>query len=169
MLYPKKRQGRLPHGVPAWVDPGSAIYHVRMRLENRSVRSLTDPELGPRLLESAVFYARRKRWWPHLFLLMPDHLHALLSFDQAASMTRVIGDWKRWHARKNAVVWQDGYFDHRIRREENLEHTIAYIRRNPVARGLCATIDDWPWRLSDLELLKTFDGSQSTEQGTADV
>jgi len=163
MLFPEKRPGRLSHGVPAWVDPASAIFHVRIRLDGCSARPLTDPDLASRLLESVVFYAHRARWWPHLFLVMPDHLHALLSFGDSVPMSRIIGDWKRWHARANQVVWQEGFFDHRIRREENLEHTIDYIRKNPVARGLVESMDDWPWRLSGLELLKTLDGTQSIE------
>jgi hypothetical protein len=84
---------------------------------------------------------------------MPDHLHALLSFPPNASMSGVIRDWKRWHTRTSRVAWQDGFFDHRLRREESFEHAADYIRRNPVVCGLCATIDDWPWRLNSHDLL----------------
>jgi REP element-mobilizing transposase RayT len=37
---------------------------------------------------------------------MPDHLHALLSFAPDQSMSEVIRDWKRFHARTNQVIWQ---------------------------------------------------------------
>ena len=56
-------------------------------------------------------------------------------------MSSVISDWKRFHARNNGVVWQEGYFDHRLRddeRGEQLEMKVDYIRQNPVAAGLCA-------------------------------
>jgi putative transposase len=53
------------------------------------------------------------RWHITLFLLMPDHLHALLSFARDESMSEVIRGWKRFHRRTNQVVWQEGYFDHR--------------------------------------------------------
>ena len=45
---------------------------------------------------------------------------------------------------------QTGYFDHRLRddeRGEQLAEKINYIRQNPVAAGLCATADDWLWRI----------------------
>ena len=53
-------------------------------------------------------------------------------------MSGVISDWKRFHARKDQVAWQEGYFDHRLRddeRGEQLSMKIDYIRRNPIAAG----------------------------------
>ena len=123
-----------------------AVFHIRVRCARESPR-LTGPSLAAVLLKSARFYHERQRWWVHLFLLMPDHWHALLSFESGASMSRVIGDWKKYHSRNNDVVWQPGYFDHRVRNhldEFNAKH--AYIRCNPVAKGLCAKPDDWPWQ-----------------------
>jgi hypothetical protein len=153
MLYPNKRPGRLHHGVPTWLDPSDSVYHIRLRLHHESPHPLTEPVLARRLLESAVFYGRHHRWWPHLLLIMPDHVHALLSFPPDESMSRVITDWKRWHARSGLVKWQEGFFDHRLRREENVEHTINYIRNNPVVRGLCPTIEDWPWRINSQDVI----------------
>jgi hypothetical protein len=62
-------------------------------------------------------------------------------------MSSVIGDWKHFHARKHGIMWQEGYFDHRLRydeRGEQLSAKLNYIRRNPVAAGLCANATDWP-------------------------
>jgi len=69
-------------------------------------------------------------------------------------MSSVIGDWKRFHARKYQVVWQEGYFDHRMRddeRGEQLSMKVDYIRQNPIAAGLCIDIADWPWIIEPLE------------------
>jgi REP element-mobilizing transposase RayT len=49
---------------------------------------------------------------------MPDHLHAILSFARDQSMSDIIKDWKRFHARTNHLFWQEGYFDHRLRADE---------------------------------------------------
>ena len=76
---------RLHHSVPHWVENG-ALFHIRIRLE-RSVkqRALIDEQLGPVLLDSARFYEAKHRWHITLFLLMPDHLHAILSFGREES------------------------------------------------------------------------------------
>jgi hypothetical protein len=66
---------------------------------------------------------------------------------------------RRYHARSpmispmanatlHAVIWQQGYFDHRLREDElgqQLSAKLNYIRQNPVAAGLCAQPGDWPW------------------------
>ena len=62
---------------------------------------------------------------------MPDHLHAVLSFARSESMSEVIRAWKRFHTRVNHVIWQDGYFDHRLRADERgtqLTAKLNYIR-----------------------------------------
>ena len=139
---------RLHHTVPPWVEPG-ALFHIRIALDREvEQRALTDPTLVQAVLDSARFYETKHRWHITLFVLMPDHLHALLSFARDESMSSVIGDWKRFHASKNGVTWQEGYFDHRLRADERGEQLSAkmnYIRDNPLAAGLCLKAEDWPW------------------------
>jgi putative transposase len=149
---------RLHHRMPHWVEPG-ALFHIRIALDReKEQRALTDPALAQvrhgesvlrrTIFDSAKFYEVRKRWHITLFLLMPDHLHALLSFARNEPMSEVIRDWKRFHARMNHVIWQEGYFDHRLRVDERgtqLSAKMNYIRQNPVAACLCAKSEDWLW------------------------
>jgi len=139
---------RLHHRVPHWVEPG-ALFHIRIALNReKEQKALIDPPLAQGILDSAKFYEARLRWHITLFLLMPDHLHALLSFPRGQSMSELIRGWKRFHTRANQVAWQEGYFDHRLRDDERGEEHSAkmnYIRENPVAAGLCAKADDWRW------------------------
>jgi putative transposase len=134
--------------VPHWVEPG-APFHIRIALDReKEQKALIDPALAQAIFDSAKFYEARLRWHITLFLLMPDHLHALLSFAHDESMSEVIRDWKRFHARTNHVIWQEGYFDHRLRadeRGEQLSSKMNYLRQNPVAAGLCAKAEYWPW------------------------
>ena len=140
----KNYGGRLHHDVPDWVRE-DAIFHVRVRCQRGSA-PLTEPGFAAVLLNSAMLYHTQERWWVHLFLLMPDHWHALLSFGQTASMSRVVGDWKHYHACRHGVNWQEGYFDHRLRNDvDEFDAKYAYIRANPVVKGLCAQPADWPW------------------------
>ena len=147
---PRWFPSKLYHDVPAWVGP-DALFHIRIALDRTKEQELlTTPTLAKALMESAEFYHRRQRWYITVFMFMPDHIHALLSFDRDKSMSRVIGDWKHFNSHKHGVVWQTGYFDHRLRddeRGEQLAAKINYIRQNPVAAGLCTTADDWLWRI----------------------
>jgi REP element-mobilizing transposase RayT len=115
---------------------------------------ITSP-LAKSVLESAKFYDRRRRGHITVFMMMPDHIHALLSFQRDDAMSRVIGDWKHFHRHRNGITRQEGYFDHRLRddeRGEQLSAKINYIRQNPVAAGLCASAEDWPWRIERFAL-----------------
>jgi putative transposase len=147
MLY-RGFPSKLYHTVPDWVEPGS-LFHIRIRIDREEQQTqLTTPPIAESLMESAEFYESRKRWYITVFLLMPDHIHALLSFPRDKSMSRIIGEWKHFHTVQHQIIWQEGYFDHRLRddeRGEQLSAKINYIRQNPVAAGLCAKAADWPW------------------------
>ena len=83
---------------------------------------------------------------------MPDHLHALLSFNPEKKMSTVIGSWKSYLTRNRGIKWQTNYFDHRIRNEAELTIKYQYILNNPVAKGLCKEVETWPWKLENREL-----------------
>jgi REP element-mobilizing transposase RayT len=134
---------RLQHRTPGWVKPG-ALFHVRLRVAPSQAPPLTTPALAAPLLEAAARYHDLGRWWCDLMLLMPDHVHALVAFP-GADMGGVIRDWKRGTARFQRVVWQENFFDHRIRSAADADEKWRYIRLNPVVKGLCADIRDWPW------------------------
>jgi REP element-mobilizing transposase RayT len=97
------------------------------------------------LLGSVRYYHEHARWNCGLFLLMPDHVHALISFPVDTSMSNVIAAWKSYQTKRHNVRWQANYFDHRIRSHKELDAKAAYIRHNPVAKSLCRRPEDWPW------------------------
>ncbi len=140
------RYGRRPnHQTPWWV-PTDATFHIRLRTAAGSCL-LTEPAVAGALLESVRFYSAQRRWHFAIFLLMPDHCHALLAFPADRRMTRVIGDWKHWHARQTGVNWQENFFDHRLRSDAEWEEKFRYIRNNPVVKGLCKSPAEWPWQV----------------------
>jgi putative transposase len=139
--FPKSR---LYHDTPGWVPEGS-MFHIRIRCDAGHPIAFTEASHARPLLESVRIYHQHQRWFCRLFLLMPDHLHALLAFPPDKIMSQVIKEWKTYHSRHHGLQWQDGYFDHRIRNRTELEEKAAYIRLNPVVKGLITHPADWPW------------------------
>ena len=135
---------RLYHNTPGWVKD-SALFHVRIRVDVAQRSSLVEPSLAQDLLAAARRYHESAKWWCELFVLMPDHLHAVLAFPRETGMAATIRNWKRGTARYQGVLWQENFFDHRLRSEKDRAETWHYIRRNPVAKGLCVDEDSWPW------------------------
>lgn len=65
----------------------------------RRFNQLAKPEIFAAMTAALEEYVRFGKVWAHLFLAMPDHLHALVSFPATESMAKVVRDWKRFIAR----------------------------------------------------------------------
>jgi putative transposase len=150
---------RLRHETPGWVKSGS-VFHVRVRAALPQTPLLTDPCLARALIAAAKRYHELDHWWCELFLVMPNHVHAMLAFRLDADMSVVVSNWKRGVARFQHVLWQSNYFDHRIRSAKESQATWWYIRRNPVAKNLCVAENDWPYWWSALTPTRSSDSSE---------
>ena len=85
------------------------------------------------------------------WVVMPDHLHWLLRLEHG-TLERVMQRFKSQAGRAvNAAsgtrgsVWQAGYHDHAVRREEDLRHLARYVIANPVRAGLVNRVGDYPF------------------------
>jgi putative transposase len=133
---------QLHHDIPHWVEDG-ALFFITVNCKERGKTWLILPEIAMGLLEAARFYHERRKWQVTLFLLMPDHWHAILAFPSAGGMADALRDWKRFTSRQFGIVWQDGFFDHRLRDAREVQAKHDYIRHNPVRQGLCPGPEDW--------------------------
>ena len=78
---------KLHHRTPGWISDGET-FHIRIRVDRSQPIPLTAPALAAALLDSVRIYHERTRWHCSLFLLMPDHLHALIAFPPPSAMSR---------------------------------------------------------------------------------
>jgi len=139
---PKRK--RLPHEIPSWVEDG-AVYYITVCALPRHQNHLAKDDVSALIRTTMSFYQEKGRWWVHPVAVMPDHVHALMSFACSPGMGRSISDWKRYVAGRSAVDWQRGFFDHRLRKDESFDEKAAYIRMNPVRAGLVGRPEEWPY------------------------
>jgi REP element-mobilizing transposase RayT len=139
---------KLAHGIPPWVSDG-AVFFVTVNCLTRGENQLCTPEVARSLRENVDFRHRRGDWWTHLLVLMPDHLHMLTSFPRDKDMRQVIAKWKEFTAKSLSLHWQRDFFDHRLRGNESFEEKAHYVRMNPVRKGLCQEVRDWPYTWDD--------------------
>lgn len=85
------------------------------------------------------------------WVLMPDHVHCLMQLKGDSSLPVVIKRFKavsarsiNQHLNKQGQVWQRSYYDHCLRKEEDLRHISRYIVANPLRAGLVDDIRDYP-------------------------
>jgi putative transposase len=124
------------------------LFFVTVCTARRGVNTLCLPKIAARLIEAAAVYHEREIWYARLFLLMPDHWHALLAFPPSRALRTTVMQWKSFTAkslRSDGLAWQHDYFDHRLRHEESVDAKADYIRDNPVRKGLVTREEDWPW------------------------
>jgi len=141
-MLPERKN--LPHGIPSWVENG-AEYFITICTRPRGKNQLSSPDVFGVIKESLEFRQNRGELWVHLALLMPDHLHAIMSFSREVGMQKSIADWKRYTCTHAGIQWQRDFFDHRLRKDESYLEKAYYIRMNPVRAGLIDVPEDWPY------------------------
>ncbi len=133
---------RFYHNPPAWVAD-DALYFITVCCAVRGVSQL-DQITTFQVMEQAIeHYEASGKWRVGLFLAMPDHWHALVQFPEPEQMEKTLRDWKRYIAKGTGIVWQDGFFEHRLRSTKSADEKWHYIRLNPVRKGLVADPDEW--------------------------
>lgn len=104
-----------------------------------------------RLLVNEFRTAERERRARSLaWVIMPDHFHWLVELETGSLgmlMRRVKSGSSRALVAAGAGplrVWQKGYHDRAIRREENVQSVARYVVANPLRAGLVSRIGDYP-------------------------
>ncbi len=85
------------------------------------------------------------------FVVMPDHLHWLFSLTGKRTLSSCIRNVKAFSAkringvlRSDRLVWQKGFYDRAIRKEEDLQGVARYIVANPLRAGLVRSVGEYP-------------------------
>ena len=80
------------------------------------------------------------------YVLMPDHLHWLFQLGEGQVLPGVMLRVKGRSGRLcGASLWQRGYHDHAVRKEENIREIARYIVANPLRAGLVRSLKDYPY------------------------
>jgi REP element-mobilizing transposase RayT len=136
---------------------------LRSRELAREIAQATEPplELGSRILrraqaaalvQNALLYFEMQRYQLAAWCVMPNHVHVAYTALGAHSPADIHHSWKSYTAHRinkrlgrRGALWERESFDHLIRSVEHYEAYVAYIEHNPVAAGLCARPEQWPF------------------------
>ena len=78
-------------------------------------------------------------------VIMPDHIHWLFQLHQKQALSKLIQSIKSISARAyGKPIWQAGYYDHAIRKDEDIVNIARYIIANPLRAGLVKRVGDYP-------------------------
>jgi putative transposase len=100
------------------------------------------------IFEDALERTRlRYRFTVYGYVIMPEHVHFLLSEPEKAFLANVIKAIKLSVAlrRTERPFWQARYYDFNVFTNEKRIEKLRYIHRNPVNRGLIDRPEDYRW------------------------
>ncbi|PAW77125.1 MAG: hypothetical protein B9S32_12655 [Verrucomicrobia bacterium Tous-C9LFEB] len=136
-----------PPKIPNLLRPDQdTIYFLTICVQDR-IPILNNQAVWNACLQTILEF---DRWHVFAFILMPDHVHALVApYDRDHS----VSDFSRWFkvgVRKKVKAdwrWQEGSFDRLLRHDESASEKWEYMRHNPVRAGLVQEASDWPYQI----------------------
>src|SRR5438477_4591702 len=96
-----------------------ATFFITICCEARGSNQLCHEDLARGLFEAARRYHNGQKWYMKVLLLMPDHLHMLVSVPGDADLSNLVRDFKRITTRIAGIQWQRNFFDHRLWHDES--------------------------------------------------
>jgi len=111
---------------------------------------LRDARVG-RLVEDALLHFDGDRYRLYAWVVMPNHVHVVMTPRQDRSVSEIVFSWKSFTAsRANALIgrrgafWQPDYFDRFVRNDQHFATAVNYVEHNSVVASLCERPEEWP-------------------------
>ena len=130
------------HGFPSLVTTNTAQQRPIFR----------DREAAGELLRVITEVRTEEHVDLHAYVIMPDHLHLVLSVQRKTSLGRVLQlikgrfAWRYNRSRsRSGKVWQERYHEKALRDEAALLRALEYVEDNPVTGGLAERPEDYEW------------------------
>jgi putative DNA methylase len=138
-LEEEKRNAERHKQIEQYLDSG----HGRTWLKELSIG---------RLVHRSMLYHDEQRYLLHAWVVMPNHVHILMTPEENASLSDIVHSLKSYTAKKindqksrSGSVWQRGYYDRYIRNNDHFWSVMRYIELNPVKADLCSQPLEWEW------------------------
>ena len=105
------------------------------------------------IVEAKVFEYREKGFYlVHSYVVMPDHLHVILTPGMTTTLEKAVGLFKGGSSfdigkavAMKFPVWHEGFAEHQIDDRNDYETHVRYIESNPVKAGLVTEPKEHPY------------------------
>jgi len=107
--------------------------------------------LARELLSTMYDYRAAGKLQLHEFVIMPDHVHLILTPAATLTLERAMhlikGGFSRrvGKSRPNLMIWEKSFTNHRIRDERDYRQHCEYIHQNPIRKFLVQTAEEFPY------------------------
>jgi len=100
------------------------------------------------LIDTLSHYRDQGKFLLHEFVVMPDHIHVLLTPAPDTSLERAMQLIKggfSYRMKSRGPIWQSSFTNHRVRDLEDYGRHREYIRMNPVRARLAERPEDYAY------------------------
>jgi putative transposase len=109
-----------------------------------------DDDHSRKVFEEVLERTRQShQFFLHGYVLMPEHVHLLMSEPQRYSLSTTLGVIKGETSKllkgERVQFWQLRYHDFNVFTRPKHREKLRYLHRNPVKRGLVEEPEQWPW------------------------
>jgi REP element-mobilizing transposase RayT len=131
-------------------DDESLVYHFTTRTLDQQFH-LADPREKRRVVSALDFYRRRGDFKLYGFVVMDNHMHAVIQPASGRILAEIARDFKTWTSRVNVskpegeTLWERRYDDNTIEGLDELRAILDYIHNNPVRAGVVSVAEEYPW------------------------
>ena len=126
---------------------GTKAHFITICCNNR-LPHLEVPETARRVIGILLESAAKESFVLHAYCAMPDHLHflahGLAPHSNLLELVRLLKSRSSFEFKKeaNQRLWESSFYDHILRKAEEIEGVACYIWANPVRAGLCPSPED---------------------------
>jgi REP element-mobilizing transposase RayT len=148
--------------IEAWREELSTLPEDERKREiQRRVESYCDAGHGScllaqpglaRVVQETLFYDHGRRYSLHAWVVMPNHVHVLLTPIEGATLAEIMRVLKSVSSTRinkktgqEGRMWQPDFYDRMIRTTDHLDGVRQYIEWNPVKAKLCTDPAAWPY------------------------
>jgi putative transposase len=129
---------------------GTYAYSVTILTKDRVVR-FKDSQVVDGLVNILIETTKSERFKILTYCFMPDHLHLLVvGEDNHSNLKKFKTLFKqksgyRFKRNYGEDLWHISYYDHTLRKEEDLQKVAFYILQNPVRKGIVSDFREYPF------------------------
>jgi valyl-tRNA synthetase len=127
--------------IEAFLDSGQGDCH------------LAKPEIAS-LVQEALQHFDDQRYDLIAWCIMPNHIHVIVRPFEGYDLAGILHSWKSFTTKQvnrllgvTGAFWQEEYYDHLIRDEDDFNRHLSYLLQNPET----STLKAWPWVGSKLQ------------------
>lgn len=143
--------------------PGGTYFFTLVSEQRQPI--LTHPQARLALREAILLVRETLPFQIDGWVLLPDHLHAIWTLPEgdsdfsnrwrlikrhvtrscAGTLSRPELLTPRRAAKQCGTLWQQRFWEHLIRDQQDFRQHLDYLHGNPLKHGLVDRVADWPW------------------------